>query len=494
MAPMSTPAWATRDPNLRLLEAAARALEPLLGEVVFVGGCVTGLMITDPAVAGTRPTTDVDVIAEVYSYAEYGALSDRLLELGLIQDAREGAPTCRWRSGDLTIDVMPIDEEVLGFANRWYLPAMESSENIELTGLTLRRITPVYFIATKLEAFHGRGAGDYLTSHDLEDVITVVDGRELVAEVRNAPEDVRGYIQNECGELLRSEDFLNACWSDSRRWRLGRDPQASLPDQPERAAYGVSASRTRTLARCRRRTMLATVSVRSSRVTLSRTPGHGLADIVGREASENVGGSKRLRGRSGTESEELRARNAGTCRVLQQPEFPHAQIGVALDLALIGARDLDLHHQIGCVFVEERIGGFLPGGERRAIGPGPFTDVERAVRFHARAGREARLSKTRGKEPLHRAGERARGNVHDVIEDPGQLLVEPRRGHQGDEAEHRVEVDAAERAVPVEGGELDHGLRVGAQDMDRGAERPGAHRGLTLDHSLNRILDHCCSR
>lgn len=199
------------DPNLQLLEAAARALEPMLGEVVFVGGCVTGLLITDPAVAGIRPTTDVDVIAEVYSYAQYDELSDRLRKLELVQDAREGAPTCRWRQGNLTIDVMPVDEEVLGFANRWYLPAMESSENIELTGLTLRRITPVYFVATKLEAFHGRGDGDHLTSHDLEDVIAVVDGREeLVAEVRTAPEDVRGYIQGEFGELLRSEDFLNA--------------------------------------------------------------------------------------------------------------------------------------------------------------------------------------------------------------------------------------------------------------------------------------------
>ena len=150
------------DPNLQLLEAAARALEPLLGEVVFVGGCVTGLMITDPAVAGTRPTTDVDVIAEVYSYAEYGALSDRLLELGLIQDARDGAPTCRWRSGDLTIDVMPIDEGVLGFANRWHRPAMESADRVELSGLTLQLITPVYFVAAKLEAFHGRGGGDHV--------------------------------------------------------------------------------------------------------------------------------------------------------------------------------------------------------------------------------------------------------------------------------------------------------------------------------------------
>ena len=199
------------DPNLQLLEAAARALEPMLDEVVFVGGCVTGLLITDPAAAGVRPTTDVDVIAEVYSYAEYDGLSQRLRQLGLVEDAREHAPTCRWRHGDLTIDVMPVDERVLGFANRWYRPAMESADRFELSELTLRLINPVYFAATKLEAFHGRGAGDYLASHDLEDIIAVVDGREeLVAEVQDAPQDVRGYIQDEFGELLRSEDFLNA--------------------------------------------------------------------------------------------------------------------------------------------------------------------------------------------------------------------------------------------------------------------------------------------
>ena len=116
------------DPNLQLLEAAARVLEPMLGEVVFVGGCVTGLLITDPAAAGIRPTTDVDVIAEVFSYADTVNLSDRLRKLGLTQDTREGAPICRWRHGDLTIDVMPIDEGALGFANRWHRPAMEAAE------------------------------------------------------------------------------------------------------------------------------------------------------------------------------------------------------------------------------------------------------------------------------------------------------------------------------------------------------------------------------
>lgn len=80
-------------PNLALLEDAVRLLQPLLDELVFVGGCATGLLITDPAAGGLRPTKDVDVITEVASYAEYATLSERLRTLGLRPDTREDAGT-----------------------------------------------------------------------------------------------------------------------------------------------------------------------------------------------------------------------------------------------------------------------------------------------------------------------------------------------------------------------------------------------------------------
>ena len=52
-------------PNLDLLERAAEKLRPLLPEIVFVGGCATGLLITDPGAAAVRGTYDVDVITEI---------------------------------------------------------------------------------------------------------------------------------------------------------------------------------------------------------------------------------------------------------------------------------------------------------------------------------------------------------------------------------------------------------------------------------------------
>jgi predicted nucleotidyltransferase len=158
--------------SLELLIAAAEKLRPILDELVFVGGCTTGLLITDEAAAEVRTTVDVDAIAEISSYADYASFSEKLRDLGFTLDTSEGAPTCRFRSDETILDVMPLDKDILGFSNRWYKPAMESAEEREIaSGLRIRVVTAPYFCATKLEAFAGRGQGDYLASRDLEDLV-----------------------------------------------------------------------------------------------------------------------------------------------------------------------------------------------------------------------------------------------------------------------------------------------------------------------------------
>ena len=200
------------DHNLDLLAQAARLLEPLLDELVFVGGCTTALLITDKAAADVRPTYDVDAIAEITSYAAYADFSARLRKIGFTEDTSEGAPICRWRQKKTILDVMPLDEKILGFSNRWYRPAMESASDRELEpGLRIRVVNSVYFCATKLEAFASRGNGDYMASHDLEDLLSVIDGRpELVREIQSAPLDVLAYIASEVQTLLDTEAFVDA--------------------------------------------------------------------------------------------------------------------------------------------------------------------------------------------------------------------------------------------------------------------------------------------
>src|SRR5580698_3462139 len=195
--------------NLDLLIEAARLLKPLLGELVFVGGCTTALLITDKAAADVRPTFDVDAIAEITSYAAYAEFSERLRKIGFQEDAREGAPLCRWRQQTTTLDVMPLDEKILGFSNTWYRPAMDHADERELEkGLKIRLVAPVYFCASKLEAFAGRGRNDFAGSRDLEDLIAVVDGRaELVREIRAAENAVRDYLADEIKKLISIRAF-----------------------------------------------------------------------------------------------------------------------------------------------------------------------------------------------------------------------------------------------------------------------------------------------
>jgi len=149
------------------------------------------------------------LIAEISSYAAYADFSERLRRCGFREDTSEGAPICRWRQKKTILEVMPLDEKILGFSNRWYKPALDSSLVHKLgPDLPVRVVTGVYFSATKLEAFTGRGKSDYQSSHDLEDLLAVVDGRaELAEEIHAAPEDVRAYIATEVSKLLVTRLF-----------------------------------------------------------------------------------------------------------------------------------------------------------------------------------------------------------------------------------------------------------------------------------------------
>jgi predicted nucleotidyltransferase len=198
--------------NLDLLESAAEKLRPLLPEIVFVGGCATGLLITDPGAAPVRQTYDVDIISEIASYADYGVFSERLRALGFTEDSREGAPLCRWQHGELVLDVMPLDATILGFSNRWYADALRTAVEVELPSrIKLKAITAPYFLGTKIEAFRGRGHADYFGSHDLEDFITVIDGRlSLLQEVEESSPELRGFLAEAVRGLLAASRFLDA--------------------------------------------------------------------------------------------------------------------------------------------------------------------------------------------------------------------------------------------------------------------------------------------
>ena len=197
-----------------MLERAAQELEPFLDEVAFVGGATIALWITDQGAPEPRVTKDVDLVVEVASRAAWYRFEERLRAHGLRNDALSSV-ICRWRAGspgdELLVDVMPGDAAILGFENRWQRPALDHAKTLPLpSGQRIRAISPPYLVATKLEAWSGRGGGDHLRSHDLEDIITLVDGRaEVLGEVEGAPTDLRSFLSHEIATLLSQSRFLD---------------------------------------------------------------------------------------------------------------------------------------------------------------------------------------------------------------------------------------------------------------------------------------------
>ena len=201
-----------QNPNLATLELVAAALGELCNELVLVGGCSVGFLISDPAAPPIRETIDVDLVAEITNITEYYSLCEKLRARGFSQSADQDH-LCRWEKGVLKLDVMPSNEKVLGHSsNRWYSDAIITARQTQLkNGINLRVISAPLFVATKLEAFYDRGDGDYGASHDVEDIINVVDGRpELSDEVQAVTEKVRDYLRAEIEGLLADENFVDA--------------------------------------------------------------------------------------------------------------------------------------------------------------------------------------------------------------------------------------------------------------------------------------------
>ena len=173
-----------------------------------MGGAIVGLLVDHPELVDFRPTKDVDILVEVASRIEYGRLGEKLRTLGLKYDTSKGAPLYRWIVNKaVKLDVLPLDATILGFSSEWFEEAWQHPQLITVEELTIETISLVYLIASKLAAFTNRGNQDFWMSHDLEDLITVIDGRENIGEeILHSKADVREYISKKLREYLSDSD------------------------------------------------------------------------------------------------------------------------------------------------------------------------------------------------------------------------------------------------------------------------------------------------
>ena len=196
-------------PSVLMIEAVVKALGDLKDDVVFVGGSTVPFYIEDEGATEPRPTKDVDCIIELVNYSEYGRLESKLREKGFVNSQEPGDPICRWKISGVTVDVMPTDENIIGFSNKWYKEGMKEAGEVRLpSGTVIKIFTPAYFVASKFEAYLGRGTGDFRLSHDIEDVMTLLDGILDFDSIQNAPETVHSYLRKKVSEFLEEDTFL----------------------------------------------------------------------------------------------------------------------------------------------------------------------------------------------------------------------------------------------------------------------------------------------
>ncbi len=198
-------------PILSWIETVVQGLGDLADSAVFVGGAVTSLLITDSNITRVRPTKDIDIIINTSRIGFY-KLEDQLRARGFAQKMIGDDPICRWHYREVIVDIVPTDEKILSFSNRWYVEAFACANWLDLpSGSRIRLISAPLFIATKLVAFGDRGQGDFEESHDIEDIITVIDGRpELSQEAKRCSIEVQKFLSENFHALLNNDRFTSS--------------------------------------------------------------------------------------------------------------------------------------------------------------------------------------------------------------------------------------------------------------------------------------------
>ena len=196
--------------NIDMLQTVANGLGELKNDMVFVGGAVAELYANDPAASDIRPTLDVDCVIGLSTRLAFYRLEENLRARGFANDTSQGAPICRWIYKDIKVDVMPTDENILGFSNVWYLEGIENEiTKILPDGTEIFVFPPEYYVATKLEAHKSRGGNDLRQSHDFEDIIYILDNcPDLLKDIAIAKARVKAYLKIEFQTLLQNKGLL----------------------------------------------------------------------------------------------------------------------------------------------------------------------------------------------------------------------------------------------------------------------------------------------
>ena len=199
-----------RTANVEVIKAVARALGDINNRVVYVGGAVVALYADDPAAEDVRPTKDIDIVVQIAGISELSHLEKELGERGFTRDPFENV-MCRFRLGDILVDVMSTSEIGWAPSNRWFKSGMKHLRKVDVGNIGIKILDTPHFLAAKFEAFSGRGQNDPRTSQDFEDIVYILDNNVgLAEEVLKTPAQVRKYLTKWFRTIMESPSMQEA--------------------------------------------------------------------------------------------------------------------------------------------------------------------------------------------------------------------------------------------------------------------------------------------
>ncbi len=188
--------------SIAVVAEIAEALQDLNQNMVFVGGAVVSLYTDDPAADEVRPTQDVYLTLNIINLSHWQEVQERLGVLGFHPDPF-GHAICSFKYNDIPVDIMSSEDGPLGPANRWYKIGFEILWSAKAKEQEVKILSAPCYLATKFEAFNNRGK-DYRTSHDIEDIVHILDNRiRIVEEIANDEILVTTFIKEQLEKLIQ---------------------------------------------------------------------------------------------------------------------------------------------------------------------------------------------------------------------------------------------------------------------------------------------------
>ena len=182
--------------NIAVVAEIAEALKDIKQDMVFVGGAIISLYTDDPAADEIRPTQDVDMTINILNLGHWEEVQKKLSELGFQPDPF-GHAICSYKYNDIPVDIMATEDGPLGPSNRWYKVGFKNLWNVKVKDQEIKILSAPCYLATKFEAFKNRG-NDYRTSHDIEDIIYVIDNRiDIVSEITEGEPSILLFIREQ---------------------------------------------------------------------------------------------------------------------------------------------------------------------------------------------------------------------------------------------------------------------------------------------------------